>query len=197
MGPCQHFSQAEQTVSNAHTALLVVVERGTYACVCVHTHMCTCISRPEVDSSYLLPLLSYLQRFLVFLYIFFLFRKNMHVEVKGQLGRVCFLLHCVVSGDWTQVTWLGGKCFIHWDFLQALHLIFFTLLLGYVYVHFPVYYIICMEGRGQLEGISFSTVWILGIELRWSDLAAGTFTHQTTLPAHLTLFFWACLSLIF
>jgi hypothetical protein len=45
------------------------------------------------------------------------------------------------------------------------------------------------EGRGQLVGVSFSTVWILGIELKWSGLAAGTFTHQTILPAHSTLFF--------
>ena len=31
---------------------------------------------------------------------------------------------------------------------------------------------------GQLAGVPPSTIWALGIELRLSGLAAGTFTHQ-------------------
>jgi hypothetical protein len=64
-------------------------------CVCVHAHVCSCMSRPEVDSSYFLPLLSYFKKPLVFLYIHF-FSPSPCGLWGLNLGQV-----------------LGGKCSIH------------------------------------------------------------------------------------
>lgn len=102
-------------------------------CSCVHVHV-------EWDQR-LLSMFSAIALFVTKAFgisvFIFLLERTCIWKLKDDLAE-CFLLRHVVSGDWTQVPGLGGKCFFHWDILQALHLIFFTLFsILCMCVHFP------------------------------------------------------------
>lgn len=113
------------------------------------------MSRPEVDSSYFLPLLSYFKKPLVFLYIHF-FSPSPCGLWGLNLGQV-----------------LGGKCSIHWDILQA-HLIFFTLL--FILCVCSLSCITCMKAEDNLWESVFP---LCG---SWELNSSGQVWQQAPLP---------------
>lgn len=80
-----------------------------------------------------------------------------------------------------------------WNYRPATHhaeMLFFFFIIVCVYVcvhivHVCVCHSTCVEVRGQLSGVSSSTMWVPEIKLRskLSDLAASTFTCWAISPA--------------
>lgn len=158
-------------------------------CSCVHIHV-------EWDQRLIVHIFFYIYKKALFLIkafgisvFIFLFRKNMHMEVKGRLGRIFSPSPCGLWG-------LNSGHWAWWQVLYPLrHLAGPPLNMLYTVNYFVcVCSLSCMlcHMYGKQRTTCGSQFFYCVDPGNWTQapcLAAGTFTHQTILPAHSTLIF--------